>query len=461
MPGRLNVFAQIAAVFSILAVFLFTPQLLVSQDLPEGVTQGATVEGITEYQLDNGLRVLLFPDQSKQQITVNITYLVGSRHEAYGETGMAHLLEHLVFKGTPGHPDIPAELTEHGAFPNGTTWFDRTNYFETFPATEDNLDWALDLEADRMVNSFIAAEDLDSEMTVVRNEWESGENSPLRVLRKRIMATAYDWHNYGNSTIGARADIENVPIDRLQAFYRKYYQPDNAILVVAGRLDPNRTLELIAEKFGPTPRPDRTGANQLFDTYTAEPAQDGERTVTLRRVGDEQIVMAAYHVPPGSHEDFAAVSVLTHILSTRPAGRLYSNLVQTGLAASTSASSWQLKEPGLLTAYARVLEDSPLEPVTEEMLATLDGFLDAPPTEEEVQRAKTEFQKNIELAFNNPQGIALQLSEWTSMGDWRLLFLHRDRLEAVTPDAVRRVAAEYLRPTNRTLAFFHPVDETP
>ena len=137
-----------------------------------------TVEGITEYQLDNGLRVLLFPDQSKQQITVNITYLVGSRHEGYGETGMAHLLEHLVFKGTPNHPDIPAELTERGAFPNGTTWFDRTNYFETFPATDDNLEWALDLEADRMINSFIAAEDLESEMTVVRNEWERGENSP-------------------------------------------------------------------------------------------------------------------------------------------------------------------------------------------------------------------------------------------------------------------------------------------
>ena len=201
---------------------------------PGEPTEVASVEGITEYRLDNGLRVLLFPDRSKQQITVNITYLVGSRHEGYGETGMAHLLEHLVFKGTPKHPDIAAELTERGAFPNGTTWFDRTNYFETFPATDDNLEWALDLEADRMINSFIAAEDLESEMTVVRNEWERSENNPTRVLQQRVMSAAYDWHNYGNATIGARADIEQVPIDRLQAFYRKYYQPDNAVLVVAG-----------------------------------------------------------------------------------------------------------------------------------------------------------------------------------------------------------------------------------
>ena len=433
--------------------------------LPAGVTEMATVEGITEYRLDNGLRFLLFPDQSKQQITVNITYLVGSRHEGYGETGMAHLLEHLVFKGTPNHPDIPQELTEHGAFPNGTTWFDRTNYFETLPATDENadenLEWALDLEADRMVNSFIAQEDLDSEMTVVRNEWEAGENSPQGVLQKRVLSAAYDWHNYGNSTIGARADVENVPIDRLQAFYRKYYQPDNAVLVVAGRFDTDRALELIAEKFGAIPRPERTGANQLFETYTAEPAQDGQRTVTLRRVGDVQLAMAAYHMPPGSHEQFAAVDVMTHILSTRPAGRLYQALVESGLAASAFAGNFQLREPGLLFAATEVREEDSLEEAADVMLATIQALVDEPPTEEEVARAKTDYLSSIELAFNNPQGIALQLSEWAAMGDWRLFFLHRDRLERVTPDAVHQVAQAYLKPSNRTIGYFYPTDETP
>ena len=248
-------------------------------------TKVASVEGITEYRLDNGLRLLLFPDQSNQQITVNIIYDVGSRHEGYGETGMAHLLEHLLFKGSTNHPDIPAELSEHGASFNASTWFDRTNYYETFRASEENLGWALDLEADRMVNSFVAVKDLESEMTVVRNERERGENNPEIVLQTRVLSSAYLWHNYGNTTIGARSDIENVPIERLRAFYRKYYQPDNAVLVVAGRFEPERAVALVEEKFGPIPRPDRSGANKLFGTYTAEPAQEGERTVTLRRVG--------------------------------------------------------------------------------------------------------------------------------------------------------------------------------
>lgn len=153
---------------------MLTGVMALAQSLPPGVQKVTTVEGITEYRLENGLRVLLFPEPSKTTATVNITYLVGSRHENYGETGMAHLLEHLVFKGSPRHTNIPKELSDHGARPNGTTWYDRTNYFESFKATEENLRWALDLESDRMVNSFIAKKDLDSEMTVVRNEFEMG-----------------------------------------------------------------------------------------------------------------------------------------------------------------------------------------------------------------------------------------------------------------------------------------------
>ena len=421
----------------------------------------ASVEGITEYRLSNGLRVLLFPDQSKQQITVNITYLVGSRHEGYGETGMAHLLEHLVFKGSTNHPNIDDELSERGAFANGTTWFDRTNYYETFPANEDNLRWALDLESDRMVNSFIAAEDLASEMTVVRNEWESGENSPTSVLVDRVMSAAYLWHNYGNTTIGARSDIENVPIERLRGFYEKYYQPDNAVLVVAGRFDPEGAVAMIEETFGAIPRPERTGANTLFPTYTAEPAQDGERSVTLRRVGDTQLAMVAYHMPAGSHEQYAAVEVLAHLLNTEPAGRLYQNVVEPGLAASASVFTLQLGEPGVMLVSTEVRKEDPLAAAEAAVLSTLHGLADAPPTAEEVNRAKTEFAASFELAFNNPQSIALQLSEWASMGDWRLLFLHRDRVEKVTPEDVLAVANAYLIESNRTLGYFYPEEETP
>src|SRR5450755_1090607 len=197
---------------------------------PEKVT---SVEGITEYRLANGLRVLLFPDASKPSMTVNLTYLVGSRQENYGETGMAHLLEHLLFKGTPSHPDPTKTLTSLGGRANGSTWYDRTNYFVSFPASEANLVTALGLEADCMVHSFIARKDLDSEMTVVRNEFESGENDPENVTLQRVQSVAFDWHNYGKDTIGAKSDIEHVDIPRLQAFYREYYQPDNAVLLVA------------------------------------------------------------------------------------------------------------------------------------------------------------------------------------------------------------------------------------
>src|SRR5215471_6731042 len=182
----------------------------------------ASVEGITEYQFDNGLRALLFPDKSQSKVTVNLTVLVGSRQEGYGETGMAHLLEHMVFKGTPRHPAIPKALQEHGAQFNGSTSSDRVNYFETMTASDENLAFALDLESDRLVNSYIKREDLDSEMTVVRNEFERSENSPAGVLGKRVAAAAYNWHNYGKPTIGNRSDIERVPIERLQAFYKKY-----------------------------------------------------------------------------------------------------------------------------------------------------------------------------------------------------------------------------------------------
>src|SRR5437867_1387352 len=245
-----------------------------------------SVEGITEYQLENGLRILLFPDSSQSKVTVNMTVLVGSRQEGYGETGMAHLLEHMVFKGTPKHPHVPKELQEHGAQFNGSTSNDRVNYFETLAATDENLEFALDLEADRMVNSYIKAEDLESEMTVVRNEFERGENSQGAVLSERIAAAAYDWHNYGKPTIGNRTDIERVPVENLRAFYKKYYQPDNIVLIVAGKFEEAKALALIEKHFGAIPRPDR----KLTATYTEEPAQDGERSVILRRVGDVSAV---------------------------------------------------------------------------------------------------------------------------------------------------------------------------
>jgi zinc protease len=411
-----------------------------------------SVEGITEYVLGNGLHVLLFPDPTKPTITVNMTYQVGSRNENYGETGMAHLLEHLMFKGSKNHPNIPQELTAHGARPNGSTWYDRTNYFETFQATDENLKWALELEADRMVNSFIAKKDLDSEMTVVRNEFESGENDPESVLGERVLSTAYLWHNYGKSTIGARADIENVPIERLQAFWRTYYQPDNVYLLVAGRFDEGKTLALINRIFGPIPRPKRV----LQTTYTAEPVQDGERAVTLRRVGDLQAVAVAYHVPSGPHPDSATVDLVGQILADTPSGRLYKALVETKKATAVSDFFLYLHDPGFLLFSAQVRQESSLEDAEKTMLATIDAIPTQPVTQEEVDRARTEMLKNIDLTLNSADRVGLELSEWIGAGDWRLFFLNRDRVKKVTAQDAQRVAVEYLKPSNRTVGLFFP-----
>ncbi len=415
----------------------------------------ASVEGITEYRLPNGLRVVLFPDPSKPTFTVNVTYFVGSKHEGYGEAGMAHLLEHLLFKGTPKHRNIPQLLTERGARPNGTTWLDRTNYFETLPASDDNLAWALRFEADRMVNSFIAQKDLDSEMTVVRNELERGENDPHSVLFRRVMSAAFLFHNYGKPTIGTRADLENVPIQRLQAFYRKYYRPDNAMLVVAGQFDEARALQLIQDSFGRL-RPPTT---PVPHTYTEEPTQDGEREVTLRRVGETGALTAVYHVPEGAHPDFAAIDVLTQVLGDTPSGRLYKTLVETKKASRASASNLQLQDPGVLLFGAQLRADQPVEPAREALLQTVEEAARTPFTEEEVERAKTSLLKRVELLLNHSERAAISLSEWAAIGDWRLLFLHRDRVEAVTAADVTRVAATYLKPSNRTLGQFIPTPE--
>ncbi len=419
----------------------------------------ATVEGISEYRLPNGLRVVLFPDAARPTTTVNITYFVGSRHEGYGESGMAHLLEHLVFKGTPAHPNIPQELTVHGGRANGTTWYDRTNYFITFPVSDANLEWALGLEADRMVNSFVRQQDLTTEMTVVRNEFEAGENNPFGVLLQRTMSTAFLWHGYGRSTIGARADIENVPIDRLQAFYRKYYQPDNAILAVSGRFDVAQTLRWVERYFGPIPRPERAGPTRLWGTYTREPIQDGERSVTVRRVGDVQYVMAAYHVPPGAHQEYAAVNLLAHVIGNTPSGRLYRALVETRMASSVGGFAWQLNEPGALLVFAEVRTDRSLDSVRTAMIRVLDDLVTNPPTDAEVERARAERLRDFQLALNNSENIGINLTEWAATGDWRLMFIHRDRIRAATSADVAGAARNYLRASNRTVGHFIPERE--
>ncbi len=441
--------------FVFLVLALFSPLGL--SWLPAQETKLITeVEGISEYRLSNGVQALLFPDDSKPKFTVNMTVLVGSRHEGYGETGMAHLLEHMLFKGTPTHNDIPALLKDRGVLNlNGTTWLDRTNYFETLPSNDDNLEFAIKMEADRLLNSTIKGEDLLSEMTVVRNEFEMGENSPASILMQRLMATAYEWHNYGKTTIGNRSDIERVPLDNLRRFYTKYYQPDNIMVVVAGKFDQAEALELLEKYFGSLKVPDR----ELPKTYMEEPVQDGERVVVLRRVGDVQMAGVGYHIPAAADPDFVVCEVLGQILGLEPGGLLYKNLVEPGLASSVSTFNIPGHDPGMLLAFCEVSKEKDLEAAKNRMLETIESIGTNGVAEEDVKRAVQRLLKEREQTFANTESMAIELSEWRAYGDWRLFFIHRDRLEKVTAADVQRVAQTWCLPSNRTVGLFIPTPE--
>jgi zinc protease len=420
--------------------------------LPPGMVQVTSVEGITEFRLANGLQVLLVPDDSKPTTTVNLTYRVGSRHENYGETGMAHLLEHLLFKGSPKHPTVWAEFTKRGLRANGSTSFDRTNYFASFSANEDNLRWYLGWLADSMVNSFISPQDLDTEMTVVRNEFESGENNPGRVLLQKTLGTMYQWHNYGKSPIGARSDIENVDIARLQAFYRQYYQPDNATLIVSGRFDTAAVLAQVARDFGAIPKPQR----ELQPTYTLEPVQDGERQVTVRRVGGTPSIYMSFHAPAGPSPDFAAVEMIASVLGDTPGGRLHKRLVEKQLAAQTFGFAWDLAEPGMLLLGAGLAPGQDVPAARAAMAAAIDSLASEPITAEELERARTQWLNAWDEGFADPERVGVALSESIGMGDWRLFFLRRDQVRQLTLADVQRVAGAWLRPDNRTVGLYLP-----
>lgn len=423
--------------------------------LPPGVEQGHSVEGVTDYLLPNGLRVVFAPDDSKPSTTVNMTYLVGARQENYGQTGMAHLLEHMLFRGTPSLPNALAEFSRRGLAANGSTTSDRTNYYASFASNPDTLDWYLKWQADAMVNALIKKEDLDSEMTVVRNEMERGENNPFQILMQKMQAAAYQWHNYGHSTIGARSDVENVDIGQLRAFYKEYYQPDNAVLIVAGRFDPQATLDTIAEVFGKLPRPERT----LPPEYTIEPVQDGERQVTLRRQGGSPLVGALYHAPAAASPDYVALDLGVGILSDTPSGRLYKNLVGKDLASDVFGFTAGLRRPGYAFFGAQLEPGMDQAQALRMLEETLETASSEPFTDKDLERIRNKWLTDWSRTYANPPRLAAALSEAVADGDWRLFFLQRDEVEKVTLADVQRVTKEYLTASNRTAGLYIPTEK--
>ncbi|WP_348799659.1 M16 family metallopeptidase [Flavobacterium adhaerens] len=430
---------------------------LLSKSYSQEAKLEASVEGIKEYSLPNGLKILLIPDATQSNVIVNIVYGVGSRHEGYGESGMAHLLEHMLFKRSSKFTDIKKTIADKGAQANGTTYYDRTNYYEVMPATDENLKWALEMESDRMTTSAILQSDLDSEFSVVRNEFEIGENDPRSVLNERILSTAYLWHNYGKSTIGSKEDIERVKANRLKVFYQKYYQPNNATLIIGGKFDEKKTLSWIKEFFAPIPK----SKNEIEKTYTVEPAQDGERFVELKRNGDLQYIGMAYHTPSYSDKEFAANDALISILTNNPSGALYKALVETKLSTSVYGYTLSLKDPAFSYFTCEIAKDKDINVVQKAFLETMNAVPTMTFTEEDLKRAKNELLKQFENTYNKTINLSVALTEFIGAGDWRLFFINRDNLEALTVADIQNAAKKYYLQSNRTWGRFIPEANNP
>jgi zinc protease len=445
------------------------------ENLPSGINFVAEGEGIREYRLANNLKALLVENRVAPVATVCVLYKVGSRNEAVGYTGSTHLLEHMMFKGTPTfnkdrNTQIAATLQKIGADFNATTWYDRTNYFETVPS--DKVELAIRLEADRMRNSFIADADRQSEMTVVRNELERGQNEPSMVLDEAVYATAFREHPYHHPTIGWRADVENVPTARLKAFYDTFYHPNNATVIVVGDFERAATLELINENFGAFSAPEEA----IPEVYTDEPQQQGERRLTIRRAGELALVQIAFHTPavlgqlnvlsnaelaaraanPPAENDIYPLVVLSALLSNGVTSRLYQALVETELAVSVTSNCDQFRDPGLFNVYATVSPAAAPSEVEAAILSELERVAAEDLPDAEVEKAKQQIMAQVAYNRDGTSDIASQMSEAEAVADWRFYKDYAVNIARVTAPDVRRVARSYFTEDNRTVGYFIP-----
>ena len=415
--------------------------------------------GIREWKLrSNGLRLLLLQNRVAPVATFCIVYHVGSRNEAVGYTGATHLLEHLMFKGTPEYnrengTAVAAVLEALGARFNATTWFDRTNYYETIPS--DQLDAVVRLEASRMRGSLIRDEDRAPEMTVVRNEFERGENSPFQVLYKQTFAVAYREHPYHHPTIGWRSDIEGVSTARLKEFYDVFYHPNNATAMLIGDFEEEEALTTIERHFGRVPPSSRP----IPPVYTTEPPQEGERRFLVRRAGRVAWTALSWRTVAALHPDTHALAVLGNVLGGGLTARLYQALVEKSLALSVTVVPWQLRDPALFSVFCPVrpgVEPAVVEQTVREEIARLaqDGV-----TEAEVEKARTQIEAEVIFDRDSTDQIAAALSEAIAVADWGWYADYPAAIRRVTTEDVRRVAQTYLQDDALTVGLFLPRTE--
>ena len=416
--------------------------------------------GIDEYRLkSNGLRVLMLQDLSTPVATFMVTYHVGSRNEAIGYTGSTHLLEHLMFKGSRNYNKengtaIWDELQSIGAQINATTWNDRTNYFEVVPS--EYIEKAISIEADRMRFSFLRDEDRQPEMTVVRNEYERGENSPFDVLDKNIWATAYQAHPYHHSTIGWRSDIENVSTERLKEFYDVYYWPNNATATIIGDFQKDTTLSLIAKYFGEHKKSD----HEIPKVYTEEPLQEGPRRIVVKRSGQSGITAVAHKTPPGLDVDMYVFQVLGKILCDGKSSRLYKKIVDQGLATSLFMYDFPFKDNGLFITYAFLTPDTDNQKVEDIILKEYNDIISNGVEDSEIMRAVAQIRASVAFSRDGSYAVASALNEAIAIGDWQFYTSYVEKIELVSAKDIKRVAAKYLTEDQSTVGWFIPKNKT-
>jgi zinc protease len=412
--------------------------------------------GIREFRVrSNGLRVLLIQNRVAPVLTFAIVYHVGSRNEAVGHTGATHLLEHLMFKGTPEFQRakgtaVASVLEALGARFNATTWFDRTNYYETIPS--DQFEVALRIESSRMRRALLRDEDRVPEMTVVRNEFERGENSPFQVLYKHTFATAFREHPYHHPTIGWRSDIEEVTTERLREFYDTFYHPNNATAMVIGDFEEGAALERIAAHFAPIP----ASPQPIPRVYTVEPPQEGERRFVVRRVGQVGWCALSWRTVEAVHADTPALAVLGNILGGGITSRLHQSLVEKNLALSVSVVPWQLRDPALFSVFAPVrpgVELSEVESVIRQEIARIAADAVTPA---ECAKAQTQIEAEVIFDRDSTDQIAASLSEAIAVADWKWYAEYPAAIGRVTPEDVRRVVLTYLHDDALTVGLYVP-----
>ncbi len=424
------------------------------------VTSGAqtlirSMEGVTEYRLTNGLQVLLAPNDLHTRSYTHLVVKAGSAVEGFGEGGMAHLLEHMVFKGTPTTRDPAKEFSNRGFYYNGTTDLDSTQYFASMNPDAENLRWYLGWLADAMVNSFIAKQDLDREMSVVRNEFELSATYPDRAVYDAGMALAFPNHGYGRPVIGIQSNIENINIERLQAFNKTWYRPDNMVLVVAGRFDAAAVLAHIQSVFGPLTNP----SVPLPTVYTREPVQQGVREAIIRRVGSAPIMRMSWRGVPHAHPDDAVLDIVAHSLVSAGGGRFRVDFESQGLGSSPWAMHRSMRQEGAFAIGMQLLDAEAREQVQALVLRHIAAIAQNGVTPQELEDARRALENFQAQATSSADAFGSSLAGAAAGGDWRLGFFYRDKLRAVSVADTQRVAKAYLVDANRVRVTFIPEDD--